>query len=141
MRRTGLPHFTIAVSLCLAAACATASSGASRPGFDAALITRAQIEELHVSTAYDAVKTLRSNWLSARGPESFRYPIEVQVYLDGVHYGDISTLQSIASPPIQYIRYYTGQEATVKWGIDHGRGAIVISTQVARQGKPATPPR
>jgi hypothetical protein len=62
------------------------------------------------------------------------------VYLDGTKVGDISTLSGIASPPIQFIRWYSGQEATTKWGIDHGAGAIYVSTRVTRDGKPEPPP-
>lgn len=123
----------------LAAGCASAASGPPRPRFDASLITREQILETQVTTAYDAVKSLRATWLTVRGPESFRYPSAVQVYLDGVRLGDVSTLPSIAAPPIQYIRFYSPQDATAKWGIDHGAGAIFVSTKIGRGGV-AIPP-
>jgi hypothetical protein len=93
------------------------------------VITRAQIQELRFATAYDAVRDLRGNWLSARGTESFRYATEVQVYVDDVHMGGVAMLQNIASPTIQYIRYFSGLEATARWGLDHGRGVIFVSTK------------
>ncbi|MHB1312723.1 MAG: hypothetical protein ACYC3L_11975 [Gemmatimonadaceae bacterium] len=129
-----------AFALSVASACASAPPAAGRPRYDPALITREQIQEQRFSNAYDAVKALRGNWLNVRGAESFRYPLSIQVYLDDTHVGDISTLSGIASPPIQYIRWYSGQEATAKWGIDHGAGAIYVSTRPPRDGGSATPP-
>lgn len=128
-----------ALVLTFASGCASGAPAAARPRFDAALITREQIQELQVSTAYDVVKTLRGNWLNARGPQSFRYPSAVQLYLDDNHVGDVSVLPSIPTSSIQFIRYYSGQEATAKWGLDHGAGAIYVSTKAKREGT-ATPP-
>jgi hypothetical protein len=135
--------------LVFCAGCASGGGGAStgtasttapsRVREDPNIITREQIQEMRFTTAFDVVKTLRGNWLNARGVESFRYPTVVQVYLDEVRVGDVSTLQTIATAPIQYIRYYNAQDATAKWGVDHGRGAIYISTKVGRQGS-VTPP-
>ncbi len=142
MRRSSPPPIAAALALILCAGCASGgaagttatSTATNRPAGDPNLITRQQIEEQRFATAYDVVKTLRGNWLNARGVESFRYPTAVQVYLDDVHVGDVSTLQTISTTPIQFIRYYNAQDATAKWGVDHGRGAIYISTRVGRQG-------
>lgn len=134
--RTILAAFAAALLL---SACASAPATGSRARVDMTLITREQIQELQSTTAYDAIKALRGTWLNVHGPESFRYPQAVQVYLDGTHMGDASVLASIGTPPIQFIRYYNGQEATARWGIDHGAGAIYISTKVGIKGVP-TPP-
>ncbi len=139
MRRPVASLLLSSLALVLTIACASAPSASPRPRFDASLITREQIIETQVTTAYDAVKTLRGTWLTIRGPESFRYPSAVQVYLDGVRLGDINALTGIAAPPIQYIRFYSPQDATAKWGIDHGAGAIYVSTKVGRGGV-ALPP-
>ncbi len=147
MRATRL---LLAASLALVSTTGCASGGgaggtgattaaASRPKQDPNVITRQQIEEQRFATAYDVVKTLRGNWLNVRGTESFRYPTAVQVYMDDVHVGDVSVLSTLATTPIQFIRYYNAQDATAKWGVDHGRGAIYISTRVGRQGSSAPP--
>ncbi len=119
--------------------CAAGPSPTPRPKVDPNLITRDEIQAQQFTNAYDAVKTLRANWLHVRGGESVNYPLEVQVYLNDTHIGDISALQTIASPPIQFIRFYSGQEASAKWGVDHGRGAIVVSTKVSAYGVPKPP--
>lgn len=139
MRRTSLPLLALSLILCLTAGCA-GRSVASGARTDPDMITREQVQEVRFSTAYDAVRDLRGNWLTAHGTESFRYPIEVQVYLDGVRMGGIAMLQSIASTHIQYIRFFRGIEASARWGLDHGRGVIWVSTQATRPGEPGPRP-
>jgi hypothetical protein len=119
--------------------CSSNPTPTSRPRFDASLITREQIQAGQYATAYDAVKTLRGTWLNLSRPESFRYPSVIQVYLDNVRIGDVSTLSTIQTLPIQFIRFYNGQEATAKWGVDHGAGAIFVSTKVGPKGSSAPP--
>lgn len=123
----------------LTAACSSNPSPADRPRFDASLITREQILQGQFTNAYDAVKILRGSWLNTVRPESFRYPAVIPVYLDGVRLGDVSALSTVQALPIQYIRYYNAQDATSRWGMDHGAGAIYISTKVGSQGLPVPP--
>ncbi|HEY5489689.1 MAG TPA: hypothetical protein VIK25_00740 [Gemmatimonadaceae bacterium] len=140
MRRTSLPLVALLLSLCLTTGCAGGPAVASGTRTDPTLITRAQIQDSRFATAYDAVRALHSNWLTARGTESFSYPTEVQVYLDGVRMGGLDMLQNIASPPVQYIRFFSGIEASSRWGLDHGRGVIWVSTDANRPGASGPPP-
>ncbi len=139
MRRRTIIHFAVTLTA-LIAACSSNPAPANRPRFDASLITREQILEGQFTNAYDAVKILRGSWLNTVRPESFRYPSAIQVYLDGVRLGDVSTLSTVQTLPIQFIRYYSAQDATSRWGMDHGAGAIYVSTKVAPPGAPGTPP-
>lgn len=135
MRRTMILLF----SLSALASCASAPAPTGRARFDSARITREELVSGQFSNAYDAVKTLRGSWLNAVRPESFRYPSAIQIYLDNVRIGDVTALSSVESGPIQYIRFYNAQDATARWGTDHGAGAIYISTRVERQGAGARP--
>jgi hypothetical protein len=121
-------------------ACSSNPSPRGRARFDSSLITRQQILDGQFTNAYDAVKVLRGSWLNTVRPESFRYPAVIQVYLDGVRLGDVSTLSTVQTLPIQYIRYYNAQDASARWGIDHGAGAIYVSTKVMQQGMSGPPP-
>ena len=56
------------------------------------MITREQMVDGSYSTVYDAVAALRSNWLRARGPDSFVLPSIVWVYIDGARAGDVEVL-------------------------------------------------
>ena len=94
-----------------------------------AVITEAQIDEGHFTTAMEAVESLRANWLHQRGTDSFNNPGEVQVYLDNVRLGGIDTLRGIQANPIISIRFISGLEASGRWGLDHGHGVIFISTR------------
>lgn len=138
MRRRTIILFAVTLTA-LTAACSSNPAPASRPRFDASLITREQILEGQFTNAYDAVKILRGSWLNTVRPESFRYPAAIQVYLDGVRLGDVSALSTVQTLPVQYIRYYNAQDATSRWGMDHGAGAIFVSTKVGSQGSTIPP--
>ena len=127
------------LALSLVAGCSASRPAAGRERPEQSVLTRQQIEDPRFSTAYDVVRALRGNWLNARGNASFRFKIEVQVYLDGVHLGGVQALQNISTPAIQYIRYINGTDATTRWGIGHGRGVIYIGTGSAPE--PGAPPQ
>ncbi|MHB0962650.1 MAG: hypothetical protein ACYC5V_05520 [Gemmatimonadaceae bacterium] len=139
MRRRAIIRLAVTLTA-LTAACSSNPAPSNRPRFDSSLITREQIAEGQFTNAYDVVKTLRGTWLNTVRPESFRYPAVIQVYLDGVRLGDVSSLSTVQTLPIQFIRYYSAQDATSRWGVDHGAGAIYISTKVAPTGSSGPPP-
>jgi hypothetical protein len=119
----------LAVSACIGqgAPGTTASSGGSRN-----LLTREQLIEQHFETAYDAVSALRSNWLQARGPDSFNNPSQVWVYMDATRLGDVQTLKAVSVRDITSIEHLDANAAQARYGVGHGAGAIVISTFVAK---------
>jgi hypothetical protein len=110
------------------------ATGLPRP--DRNTLTQAQWSDHRFSTAYDAVESLRSNWLSTRGTDSFQNPSIVRVYLDNVSLGDKETLRTIAISNVMYIKYFDGISATARWGLDHGAGVIYVSTRVAGVADP-----
>ena len=121
------------IARCVALAAAVLVSGcASRLKTgevrDHGTLTKEQIAESHFTTAYDAVEALRSNWLKARGTDSFQTPSEVLVYLDNTRLGGTDTLREIAANTIVYMRFYDGVTATGRWGIGHAAGVIYVST-------------
>ena len=118
--------------------CGCASRLKTGEARDHGTLTKEQIAESHFNTAYDAVEALRSNWLNARGTDSFRTPSEVLVYLDNTKLGGTETLREIAANTIVYMRFYDGIAATGRWGIGHGAGVIYVSTHPA--GTDPAPP-
>lgn len=91
-------------------------------------------EEFRSSTAVDAlgvVQQYRPNWLRYRGPISIRDPNagRVQVYVDGVHWGDANRLRDIPAGDILEMRFLSGPEATTRYGMGHGGGAIEVQTR------------
>jgi hypothetical protein len=91
-------------------------------------MTLEQMREGHFTTVYDAVAALHSNWLLAKGTDSFAAPGQVLVYFDNVRYGGVESLRKIPTQSISYVRYFDGMAATARWGLDHGHGVIYVST-------------
>lgn len=121
----------VMILLVLLTGCA-ASQSSGESGSDRNLITREQIEEHTFHNAYDLVEGLRSNWLRTRGTDSFRSPTQVQVYVNDSRMGGINELRSVATQDIAYVRYYDANAATARWGLNHGQGAIYVSTRPGR---------
>src|SRR5450432_682608 len=113
----------------LVASCAHASGDPQPPHTDMSVLTQQTLIENHFSTAYDAVQSLRSNWLNAKGPDSFTSPTEVRVYLNSTMLGGVETLREISTPTVAFIRHYDGISATARWGLGHGAGVIYVSTR------------
>ena len=101
---------------------------ASNSGVDRNLLVPGQFADKGYTNPYDVIAALRSNWLETRGPNSFQSPTRVQVYLDGIRVGGIEALRTIDLRPVTYIRFFDGVAATARWGLDHGAGAIYVST-------------
>ncbi|MBA4073171.1 MAG: hypothetical protein C0497_15320 [Gemmatimonas sp.] len=138
MGRSALSYSVVVLVLSLTAGCTASLPGAGQGRPEQTLLTRKQIEDPRFSSAYDVVRALRGNWLTARGVASLRLMTDVQVYLDGVPLGGAQVLRGISTPSIQYIRYYNGTDATTRWGVGHGGGVIFVGT--GRTPGPGAPP-
>lgn len=134
------------LTLLAATACATAGTGAA--GSDRDLILRDEIRESSAANVYELVRTLRPQWLRARGTQNLPAKIgsegtgagvgealgqEVVVYLDNARMGGRSALQGISLSSVQYIRRFDAAAATHRWGAGHTQGAILVSTQAPPQ--------
>ncbi|MBR9990343.1 MAG: hypothetical protein KFH98_11340 [Gemmatimonadetes bacterium] len=126
MRRS---YGTLAVVLCLLVMACSGSQRSTSQRADASLITTAELDASGHADAYTAVQSLRPAWLRVRGSTSLAGREIVKVYLDGSLMGDTNHLRQIATHSISTLRYLNGLEATQRWGLDHGAGAIVISTR------------
>jgi hypothetical protein len=111
----------------LSSACKSTSTRETRR-LDRSVITRDQMLDGAYVTVYDAVAALRSNWLRARGPDSFVMPSIVWVYIDGSRAGDVEVLRNIQPKLVNTVRFYDGPTATGRWGVDNGAGVIHVST-------------
>lgn len=107
----------------------TASSAPRTPRPSSELITQAQLRAQFYPNLYEAVRSLHSGWLRARGADSFRSSSMVQVYRDDMRVGGVESLRSMNPRDIGYVRYYDGNSATARWGLGHGSGVIFVSTR------------
>lgn len=124
--RASLRLLTI-VGLTLASACSRHRTDTG-PRLDRNLLVPEQFGNRGYNTAYEVIEAMRSNWLAERGTDSFSSPAKVQVYFDGIRLGGVESLRTIDLRPVTYIRFFDGIAATARWGLDHGQGAIYVST-------------
>lgn len=92
------------------------------------LITTEEIDAIRYSSAFEVVQALRPQWLQTRGATTLGRE-SVKVYLDDSLLGEPQSLRQITARSIASIRFMDGNEATTRWGLDHGQGAIVVSTR------------
>lgn len=115
--------------LLLLAACAAGAGQRHREALNPRLITANEMQAAGFTDAFRTVQSLRPQWLRGRGPTSFSQRETIKVYLDGLLLGGPEQLQHITTGSISSIRYMDANEATQRWGLDHGQGAIVVSTR------------
>jgi hypothetical protein len=116
----------------LLSACAAHTPAGTRLAPDRSVITQQEILEHKFETVYDAIQALRPAWLQTRGTNSINSTsTQIQVYLDSNRLGGIETLSTVNLGSVVYIRHYDGVAATARWGLDHGQGAIYVSTHLA----------
>ena len=77
---------------------------------------------------YDVVRALRGNWLRARAAESFGKSSEMQVYLDMQRIGTVDELRTMSPMNILTVRFFDPIQASARWGMDHGAGALLVTT-------------
>jgi len=121
-----------ALLLILATACrsSAAASGSRVPAPRTDLITAEELRGGQFRNAYEAVSSLRARWLQSRGTDTFLgKPGEVQVHLDDVRLGGINSLREIPVIDIAYMQFFDPASASARWGLDHGHGAIYVSTR------------
>jgi hypothetical protein len=102
---------------------------ARRPRRDRSKITA---EELAGRTEADLLSYLqgsRPQWLRVRGKGSINMSEQVWVYRDGVKIGGVGALRQIRTNEIREIQHMDGPQATQRYGLDHGAGAIFVLTR------------
>ena len=125
-------RITLLVSVALTlAACSHGGSGTkSDPRRRTDLITAADMTRSHWPNAYELVRELRPNWLNNRGPDTISgNPTQVQVVLDGMRYGDVIRLRDLPVANIEYLQYFDPIEASGRWGLGFGAGAIYVASR------------
>jgi hypothetical protein len=91
------------------------------------MITLDEMRTAGYQDVLTTVQSLRPNWLNSRGESSITQQESIKVYLDGSLLGGPEYLSQITTRSISTIRFLDGLEATQRWGLDHGLGAIVVS--------------
>ncbi len=97
------------------------------------VISEAEIEQSTATNAFEIVQQLRPHLLRR---QANRQSIAMTpgapsavVYVDGVRYGYVESLQDISSFSIAEIEYISSREATFRYGSDHGAGAFLVKSK------------
>lgn len=92
------------------------------------VITEDEIRARHDITAWDLIQSLHPGWLRMRGASSLSRDSPIVVYVNGMRMGGVQTLREVQASSVVQVRYYDGAEAQTVFGMDHGSGAIVVTT-------------
>lgn len=121
-----------AAAILVLGGCSSARPGQTAPTTNPNLITRAEIGQAGVSSAYDLIRKLRPLWLIKRGEGSFFHQSDVVVYVDGTKMTGGGTLREtlgqITSANIDNLQFLDARQATLRFGSGHVHGAILIQT-------------
>lgn len=98
-------------------------------------ISRAQIEALPPTTAFEAVRRYHRDWLTGRSATATTPTgrMNPEVFLDGRHYGPLDVLHQIGTEAIEEIRFIAPADATTRFGTGYPAGIIEI---VSRRDSP-----
>jgi hypothetical protein len=80
-------------------------------------------------TAYQVIARSHSAWLAGHGPYEYPHRAHVVVYLDGLPIGGKQTLRNIQANSIAEIRRLNPDAATREFGVEHGAGAIILTSK------------
>lgn len=119
----------------------TGCSGATSPGAEGATAgprpraNQITFEEMQRrgqhSNLYVLVQDLRPRWLRSQGPDRFIGPQgQVQVHMDGNRLGGVDVLRRLSAYGVTSIEWVAPIDAGARFGLNHGHGAIVVSTAV-----------
>ena len=109
----------------------SANSGGTSP--PSSTLTFEEISRSELSgTAYDLISRLRPSFLVSRGQVTMMGPAQSSypaVYVDGLMYGDLSSLRNLDANHIAEVRMYQASEAQTKFGTGNHSGVIAITTR------------
>ena len=91
-----------------------------------------ELSDVTATNAFDIVQQQRPQWIRPRGPTSFMAPEGElpAVYVDNVRYGDLEVLHDVPINEIVEIRFWSGPEATNRWGTGVVAGVIEVIKKV-----------
>jgi hypothetical protein len=95
---------------------------------DRNVLSRSEILSTQFTNLYDVVLMLRGNWLRVRPADSFETSSSLKVYLDSQRVGGADELKTMLPGNVYSVRFLDPVSAGARYGIDHGAGAILVTT-------------
>jgi hypothetical protein len=129
-RSASVPRWAWALVLISACAYGTRAGNERQVSESQDVISRADLDRIVASTAFEAVERLRPRWLQPRGPTSVLEPQGTlpTVYVDGRPAGDLTALNAIPTEEISELHYVSPTDATTRWGTGVSGGVIEVIT-------------
>jgi hypothetical protein len=122
-------HTLTAVLVAVTVAACSSSPQARPAAVNQRVISADELRASTFTNVYEMIEAMRPQWLRPRGRTTFNGSESVKVYLDGSLLGEPSQLRNFTSRSLAEIRWFDANEATQRWGLDHGNGAILLSTR------------
>jgi len=90
-----------------------------------------EIAEVAVTTAYEAIRKCRPQWLHTRASPTFANldSSPPALYLDGIRLDDFRQLAQLRSEMVERMEYMNPSDATQRFGTNHSGGAILVTTR------------
>ena len=119
----------LALAVVVTAACATHSTSeipTSGPGDN--VITRAELDSSGAANVYDVIARRHALFLRDRGPTSINSTSAPRavVFMGDQYYGEIDALRNLPVERAESVRYYSGTEASAKFGRQYNGGVIQV---------------
>ena len=114
-------------------ACASTGTPVPTSASSSNVISRLELDAAGSATVYDVIVRVRPNYLRSRGPTSVvntSARTVAVVFVGDTEYGDLESLRRFLAARIEEVRYYTGPEATTKFGSAFGAGVIALKLRV-----------
>ena len=123
------PQLIALFFLCLLAGCASATTQSQRGEGKSMMLTRAELAATNSDNLYDAIKKLRPEWLTSRGPTSVSdaTPTSADVYMEGTLLGTADYLRQMRLLDVSEVRYWDAGQAAARFGMGHLRGVIELT--------------
>jgi hypothetical protein len=91
------------------------------------MLTRDEIANAPVTTAYEAIDRLRPRFLRPHATGGRPATAYAVVFIDGVRRGALDILRSVAASSVMQVRYLTSADATTRYGLDVEGGVIDVT--------------
>ena len=127
-------RFPVAFVLAMiSVACASGGSGSSSERGAGNVLTYDELVASNQTNVAMAIQALRPAWLRARGQTSLNSTTVVTVFMDGVPQGNVSELTSMRLTNILDVTYFSGSDATFRFGTLAGSGGAIEVRTLRRE--------
>ncbi len=129
--RTQRPVLATCLSGLLLLSLASCTSGTEELGErQRQQISQSEIEDHGVGVdLYTLVQRVRPTWLVKSGPHSMSGGDDIRVYVNGMRFEDPSVLRYYQGTDATSLRFLDAGRATVRYGIGHSHGAIIVEVR------------